>query len=1068
MRTFVYNKCNELKIEIEIDFLRKSRWIYLKMQSLLELVNNELIDELNIEEEEISNFSNIMITKYIVDRYSSDRSIFQNLYLVNQFSNILKHSSEGSRLKDVVFDLKIIESFFKDYNTYCHNFFDSRSNFFFFDHESLIQKSKKEVVEKSINKEKNEYHTKAKIQTDFDNVNQIKSKDNAKCVFISNGFGHGDYGFEIYGLNMDQNCTHEDASVYAVVYSILRRNSRINKPLYIKKQEKLIGYDVNYRNVYKYIMIILNMIRFNYLEENELLVKCNDGEQLSLELAMGTINWYGQIIMGLRGKDFVPIILKFSDDSSLNVNTISIFPDKKSSIYCLDSEKQQMIRDYWYANSIIYSADKNSTNIESLLLLLNELFNYDSFKSGQMNVLFKMLQSNDRQIVMLPTGGGKSLLYYFIALLQPNPTIIVSPTNSLIKDQIRNLIELHNIDDCIGYFSGKTSLRYKDLHIDQFSLNHKFIFITPEVFHHKKMLKDIIKSNLSKKISNVILDEVHYISNWSHNFRPDYLMLSHNLTTYLNQIRYIGFTATASYRVLDDIIMQLGINNDNIIVPIELKRENIEYSFIKYNDEAALKNIFKSDVKNLLNSKRDQERSIIYVSPDMVNNNMLVELEREQIYFIDILKEGQPHSYEGFVSGNKSILISNGEMGIGINVPMVKNVIHLSLPVSKGQYVQELGRLERFSGYGISKIYFKPYSLMTDLERKILNFDTSFEDLINLLNQLEEDNQLKKVYKKIMRPLDVRFEIEKIVLDLYDRIRTSKEIKFSIEFQETVEQAVFSQQISFYFLTLIGALSNWSIIHHGETLIIYEIESMKMDFIDYQRSVIRYVRKVEYSEEIVYRIENATTINDMVSCLLDWYQHKFVQYHREQFLNLIDFFNIHSDKNVDLISGQLAEFFNSPLIKYSDETVQDITTMQFNRIVDLVSEHIALNNTQFIAHIEKMIEDEYNIKYDYYFYLYNKYLSNYINLSRIERIVMNLEGSTMFDFLNSVNYIYPNKSSNEDKLRVINILKKKFNINDILNQIFKSIDKDLVYYGYLLNSVNTTLQTINEGGVTIE
>ena len=1021
-------KLNELRDELYRDYSNKSRWIYVKMQSILEYINKRFI-ELSLDKDcsIIFNNSNIGLTRYLLGKHAEGKSIMHVFQIINRFANIVKHSTDGAKLKEVSFNESLVNSFIKEYNNYCKILFKKEYSIYL-----LSIKSMHEIKE-------------TKIQQEFEK----------SSILVPCGVGMSDFGFEIRGLRKIKTGSHIQASVYAVIYNFMKRSSQVKKPYYIINHENESGYNINFRNVFKYMMIILNMIRKGYFEKDELNINTYEGSLIELELSVETINWYAAAITSLQGKRATTLKVVSSKDSY----SISIHNNKKADIYCVDFEEEMDgPKDVWYEKSIRYSVKESGKNIEYLNIFLMEFFNYKSFKPGQLHALIKVLKSNENQIIMLPTGGGKSLLYYFMALLQPNPTIIISPTNLLIKDQIRNLLELHDIDDCKGYYSGPTSLTYKDLDIKFFDFSYKFIFITPEVLQQKKIIKDLIDENLNNRISNVILDEVHFLSNWSHGFRPDYLMLSHNLLVFLDHARYLGFTATASYRVLDDVIRQLKIKEENIIVPIELKRNNIDYSFIQYNEEKELPLHFRNEVNMVCGTGNNTEKVLVFANNELVNSLLFSEIDEEDIYNLDIYTEQNPYSYEGFITGRKSILVSDEEMGVGVNIPMVKKVVHFGLPVSKGQYVQELGRVERFEGTGISTVYYKPIKNMSDIEKSIVNFDTPIDKVLENLMKLEDQNDIKKVYKKMLGHLEHYSIMSEKTYSIFNNLTESKRTIQQVVFEETSADDILKQQICLYFLFVIGVINNWHIIHTGNKWVVYEV-SGKMNQIDIneiKRRAINYISSLNQDKKTIFNIEKANQVKSIINEVQYWYYNNFILYHREQFLNLLDFFDMNTsdDTNSKAIAKLLSDYFVSPLFKYENIEEKNIKDMSFQEIIDLVLEHKSIENAKYITHMEQMLENEYNIKYELYVLVYHIIVLNYFNYSRLERIISNLNEIQKKQLIEVVDYIYPIRSDIEERISCINVLKKQFRIEDILEGIYTKVQKDIIYYSYLSKVMN--------------
>jgi superfamily II DNA helicase RecQ len=170
-----------------------------------------------------------------------------------------------------------------------------------------------------------------------------------------------------------------------------------------------------------------------------------------------------------------------------DLNGISISMSNNGKINVLNNlEQRNKDRYLWSSQNLKYEINAVEDKKE-LEYLLQVIFQYTTFREGQLEAIESILNDSNNQIIIMPTGSGKSLIYYFIAFMQPSPVLIIEPTDILIKDQVRNLKELHNIDDCIAYFSVDNT---------QVNLNHKLIYLTPRVLQNRKFIISLIPHNL--------------------------------------------------------------------------------------------------------------------------------------------------------------------------------------------------------------------------------------------------------------------------------------------------------------------------------------------------------------------------------------------------------------------------------------------------------------------------------------------------------------------------------------------------------------------------------------------
>ncbi len=254
--------------------------------------------------------------------------------------------------------------------------------------------------------------------------------------------------------------------------------------------------------------------------------------------------------------------------------------------------------------------DENKKLLEYFLQLI---FRKEHFRPGQLPILNRALQ-NKSVIGLLPTGGGKSLTYQLAAMLQPGVTLIVDPLKSLMKDQYDGLINA-GIDSC-AYINSSLSYFEKEEVMDRMERSQlQFIFMSPErlaIFKFRKRLLNM--SQLNIYFAYGVIDEVHCVSEWGHDFRFLYLHLGRNMYNYVKpkkgNISLFGLTATASFDVLADVERELSgdgafdLDADTIVRYEDTNRLELQYKIEK------VKVSFKDEIRALEESRYDYSDSI--------------------------------------------------------------------------------------------------------------------------------------------------------------------------------------------------------------------------------------------------------------------------------------------------------------------------------------------------------------------------------------------------------------------------------------------------------------------------
>ncbi len=315
---------------------------------------------------------------------------------------------------------------------------------------------------------------------------------------------------------------------------------------------------------------------------------------------------------------------------------------------------------------------------------LQKYFGYTSFLPLQEEIVKDILLKND-VFALMPTGGGKSLCYQLPALLLDGVTIVVSPLIALMKDQVDGL-KANGI--AAAYIN--SSLRFDEIqHIKLELLENRIsiLYVAPE----RIMLPDFLLFLQRLNISLIAVDEAHCISEWGHDFRPEYRQLK-LLKEHFPQAPLIALTATAIPEVQKDIITQLRLTNSKIY-KASLNRENLFYQ-VKPKDNAYHQLL---QYLNLKNHKRDP--GIIYCysrkSADDLANKLQKDGFRALPYHAGLGADLRAETQDKFVKDDVEIIVATIAFGMGVDKSNIRFVIHYDLPKNLESYYQETGRAGR-------------------------------------------------------------------------------------------------------------------------------------------------------------------------------------------------------------------------------------------------------------------------------------------------------------------------------------------------------------------------------------
>ncbi len=329
--------------------------------------------------------------------------------------------------------------------------------------------------------------------------------------------------------------------------------------------------------------------------------------------------------------------------------------------------------------------------------ILKSVFGYDSFRPLQKEVIQNVLAGRDTVAVM-PTGGGKSLCYQIPALLLPGLTVVVSPLISLMEDQVSQLNAagvsaafLNSSLDRDQYFS--TVDRIKDGSL-------KLLYVSPEKLNTKTM-SDLLHSP-GLTLSCLTIDEAHCISEWGHNFRPDYLEIAHIRKQFPKTV-CLALTATATAQVRKDIVNILHLEEPAVLVS-SFNRKNI---FL----EVKQKTDGETQVIDFLREHKDESGIIYCFSRKQVDTlyRLLCKKGFSVLpYHAGLTDEQRRKNQNAFSKGKVDIMVATLAFGMGINKPDVRFILHYSIPKSIEQYYQEIGRAGRDGQNAHALLLFNP------------------------------------------------------------------------------------------------------------------------------------------------------------------------------------------------------------------------------------------------------------------------------------------------------------------------------------------------------------------------
>jgi ATP-dependent DNA helicase RecQ len=334
--------------------------------------------------------------------------------------------------------------------------------------------------------------------------------------------------------------------------------------------------------------------------------------------------------------------------------------------------------------------------MDDALAALRKFFGFEEFREGQREVIEAVLAGHD-SVVVMPTGGGKSLCYQLPALMREGVTVVVSPLIALMKDQVDALrargLPATFINSSLDFDEQKE--RIAGMRRGDF----KLVYVAPERFRSSHFVETLRRA----RISLFAVDEAHCISQWGHDFRPDYLRLR-SFREHIGSPQTLALTATATPYVRADIIEQLNLTDPRAFVS-GFDRPNLSIGVVHTEKERE-----KFARIRQLAAEYAGQSGIVYTSTRKSVEQITQKLKDARLsvvgYHAGMTDDERVRAQDEFMSGHAQVIVATNAFGMGIDKPDIRFVVHFHLPGSIEAYYQEIGRAGRDGGSSVCLLLF--------------------------------------------------------------------------------------------------------------------------------------------------------------------------------------------------------------------------------------------------------------------------------------------------------------------------------------------------------------------------
>ena len=638
-------------------------------------------------------------------------------------------------------------------------------------------------------------------------------------------------------------------------------------------------------------------------------------------------------------------LFKIADDAYLPkqnmVNVLSVL----NGYEYFESKKRNSVNkrskvSYLAATTENFTRYKASTKKSSAQKFIHNTFGISDFRPGQYEII-QSSSSADAILGLIPTGGGKSLTFQFLGALESGCSIVVCPITALIRDHVLELNQF-GFENRAEYISAEITGDEREFilqKLDQGKL--KFLFLSPEQFQKAEFRTRLQILGQKSRINRVVIDEVHCISEWGHDFRTAYLNLADTISMLLPAVPVLCLTATAALKVIEDIQIEFEINDDNVLYFMQDTRSELSFNLIETNDKIA--ELEKLIQENIDNDMLNDQSAFVVFSP--LNNDVNYKNKTKpglpqisanlraqyQDLKIGIFSGSKPKNWEArsefkhldlpyseaenydtykqkvqtlFKQNKLHGIVATKAFGMGVNKPNIRLAVHFGMPQSMESLYQEAGRAGRDK---------KPANCITLFTREkkvpdeLHDPNTSLEKIVQIRRELETSNAdlSQQLFFLTSSNKAIIIETDECVRELNAARDISKKQKLNelawLQLTEDQEEESLNRRERIkekiiYRLKQLGFVKDWTVDDFilGHYSVLWKDQNLDELSASILSTITKYAGEDAEVEKTKYKIEQILLSSSdekerkLIELLLTWNYDHFVYQRRQSLKNLYE------------------------------------------------------------------------------------------------------------------------------------------------------------------------------------